>query len=211
MSRSPPTCLWTPTAMRRSPVRLLPLTSTSLPCSIAAMPTSAPAVLHWCRLSIVALLQRSWLYRLTHPIPDRVSPSPQQSLLSRPPQELQQDKSPLHKATLCWRKRLSTPAAKSLSAHRRWRQAVALLPRPTLPTRSLPRAPGTAVPTGSVTFKNGTKTLSTMTLNASGKAIFATSTLARGSHSITVVDGGSANSLGQHFSCAYAAGEIRAS
>jgi Big-like domain-containing protein len=57
-------------------------------------------------------------------------------------------------------------------------------------------APGTAVPSGSITFKDGTKTLSTMTLNASGKATFSTSTLARGSHSITVVYAGSANFLG---------------
>lgn len=57
-------------------------------------------------------------------------------------------------------------------------------------------SPGTAVPTGSVTFKDGTKTLSTKTLNASGQATFSTSALARGSHSITVVYGGSASSLG---------------
>ena len=57
-------------------------------------------------------------------------------------------------------------------------------------------SPGTAVPTGSVIFKDGNKNLSTKTLNASGQATFATSTLARGSHSITVVYGGSTNSLG---------------
>jgi hypothetical protein len=57
-------------------------------------------------------------------------------------------------------------------------------------------APGTAVPTGSVMFKDGNKNLSTKTLDASGHATFSTSTLARGSHSITVVYGGSTNSLG---------------
>lgn len=57
-------------------------------------------------------------------------------------------------------------------------------------------APGTAVPTGSVTFKDGTKNLSTKTLNASGQATFSTSSLARGSHPITVVYGGSSNFLG---------------
>ena len=57
-------------------------------------------------------------------------------------------------------------------------------------------SPGTAVPTGSVTFKDGNKTLSTKTLNASGHATFSTSTLARGSHSITVVYGGGTDSLG---------------
>jgi len=58
------------------------------------------------------------------------------------------------------------------------------------------KSPGTAVPTGSVMFKDGNKNLSTKTLNASGQATFSTSTLARGSHSITVVYGGSTNSLG---------------
>jgi hypothetical protein len=57
-------------------------------------------------------------------------------------------------------------------------------------------APGTAVPTGSVTFKDGTKSLGSKTLNASGQATFSTSTLSRGSHSITVVYAGSGNSLG---------------
>jgi Bacterial Ig-like domain (group 3) len=56
-------------------------------------------------------------------------------------------------------------------------------------------APGTAVPTGSVAFKDGTTTLSTKTLNSSGQATFSTSSLARGSHSITVVYAGSSNSL----------------
>jgi hypothetical protein len=57
-------------------------------------------------------------------------------------------------------------------------------------------SPGTAVPGGSVTFKDGTKTLSTKTLNSSGQATFSTSTLARGSHFITVVYGGSTSFLG---------------
>lgn len=56
-------------------------------------------------------------------------------------------------------------------------------------------SPGTAVPTGSVTFKDGTKNLSTKTLNSSGQATFSTSSLARGSHSITVVYGGSSSFL----------------
>ncbi len=56
-------------------------------------------------------------------------------------------------------------------------------------------APGTAVPTGTVTFKDGTKTLSSKSLS-SGKATYATSSLSRGSHSITAVYGGSSSSLG---------------
>ncbi|MGC2696349.1 MAG: Ig-like domain repeat protein, partial [Candidatus Angelobacter sp.] len=57
-------------------------------------------------------------------------------------------------------------------------------------------SPGTAIPTGTVTFKNGTTTLGTKTLNSSGKATLATSGLSRGSHSITVVYGGSTSFLG---------------
>lgn len=57
-------------------------------------------------------------------------------------------------------------------------------------------SPGTAVPTGSVTFKDGNKNLSTKTLNSSGQATFSTSSLARGTHSITVVYGGSSSFLG---------------
>jgi hypothetical protein len=57
-------------------------------------------------------------------------------------------------------------------------------------------SPGTAIPTGSVTFKDGTKNLSTKTLNSSGQATFATSTLGRGTHSITVVYGGSSTFVG---------------
>ena len=52
-------------------------------------------------------------------------------------------------------------------------------------------APGSGVPTGTVTFKNGGSTLGTGTLNGSGIATFTTSTLAVGSLSITAVYGGS--------------------
>jgi Bacterial Ig-like domain (group 3) len=52
-------------------------------------------------------------------------------------------------------------------------------------------APGGGVPTGTVTFKNGSSTLGTGTLNGSGKATFTTSTLAVGALSITAVYGGS--------------------
>jgi hypothetical protein len=56
-------------------------------------------------------------------------------------------------------------------------------------------APGTAVPTGTVTFKDGTKTLGSGSLS-SGKATYSTSSLSRGSHSITAVYGGSSSFLG---------------
>lgn len=56
-------------------------------------------------------------------------------------------------------------------------------------------APGTAVPTGTVTFKDGTRTLGSSTLNASGQATFSISNLNKGNHSITAVYGGSANFL----------------
>jgi len=51
---------------------------------------------------------------------------------------------------------------------------------------------GTSVPTGSVTFKDGTTSLGSMTLNGTGIAVFTTSTLAAGAHSITAVYGGDA-------------------
>jgi hypothetical protein len=41
------------------------------------------------------------------------------------------------------------------------------------------------VPTGSVTFKDGNKKLTTVNLNSAGQAAFSTSTLAKGSHSMT--------------------------
>jgi hypothetical protein len=56
-------------------------------------------------------------------------------------------------------------------------------------------APGTAIPTGTVTFKDGSTTLGTDTLNGSGVTTFSTSTLTVGSHSITAVYGGDANNL----------------
>jgi hypothetical protein len=50
-------------------------------------------------------------------------------------------------------------------------------------------APATA--TGTVTFKDGTTTLGTTTLNAAGQGTFTTSTLAIGTHPITATYGGS--------------------
>ncbi len=55
------------------------------------------------------------------------------------------------------------------------------------------KAPGAGTPTGTVTFKDGSTTLGTGTLNSSKKATFATSTLAEGTHSITAVYGGDSN------------------
>ena len=57
-------------------------------------------------------------------------------------------------------------------------------------------APGAGVPTGSVTFKDGATTLGTGTLNGTGQATFATTTLAVGSHTITAVYGGDPNFSG---------------
>ena len=50
---------------------------------------------------------------------------------------------------------------------------------------------GSTVPTGTVTFLNGTTILGTATLNASGTATFSTTTLPAGSDSITASYGGS--------------------
>jgi hypothetical protein len=51
----------------------------------------------------------------------------------------------------------------------------------------------TPVPTGTVTFLDGTTTLGTVTLNGSAQATFTTSSLSAGSHSITAVYGSDAN------------------
>src|ERR1041385_8240898 len=53
--------------------------------------------------------------------------------------------------------------------------------------------PGTGTPTGAVTFKDGASTLGTGTLDGSGHATFATSSLSVTSHPITVVYGGDTN------------------
>ena len=58
------------------------------------------------------------------------------------------------------------------------------------------KSPGGGIPTGTVTFKDGPSTLGTATLNGSGQAMFTTSTLAAGSHSITASYGGDANFKG---------------
>ena len=57
-------------------------------------------------------------------------------------------------------------------------------------------SPGAGTPTGTVTFKDGSSTLGTGTLNGSGQATFTTSTLAVGSHSITASYGGDASFKG---------------
>jgi hypothetical protein len=53
--------------------------------------------------------------------------------------------------------------------------------------------PGSGVPTGTVTFKDGATTLGTGTLTASGVATYSTSSLAVGIHSIIAVYGGDAH------------------
>jgi hypothetical protein len=56
-----------------------------------------------------------------------------------------------------------------------------------------PIPPGSGIPTGEVTFKDGTTTLAAMQLNGSGQATFTTTTLALGPHSITASYSGDAN------------------
>jgi hypothetical protein len=48
-------------------------------------------------------------------------------------------------------------------------------------------APGGGIPTGTVTFKDGTTTLGAVALDATGKAVFTTRTLSVASHTITAV------------------------
>ena len=54
-------------------------------------------------------------------------------------------------------------------------------------------APGAGIPSGTVSFKEGTTVLGTGTLNASGVATFSTTTLSVGNHSITTVYDGDLN------------------
>ncbi len=54
-------------------------------------------------------------------------------------------------------------------------------------------APGSGIPTGTVTFKDGSTTLGTGTLDGSGETTLSTSALSVGSHSITVVYAGDTN------------------
>ena len=62
-------------------------------------------------------------------------------------------------------------------------------------TATVAEVGGTSVPTGTVTFKDGTTTLGSMTLNGTGVAVYSSSALGVGSHSITAAYGGdSANS-----------------
>src|SRR5216117_4519761 len=58
------------------------------------------------------------------------------------------------------------------------------------------KSPGAGTPTGTVTFKDGSSTLGTGTLDGSGQAMFTISTLAVGSHSITARYGGDASFKG---------------
>ncbi len=53
-------------------------------------------------------------------------------------------------------------------------------------------APGSATPTGNVTFTDGATTLATLPLDANGRAIFATTSLTVGSHTITATYTGDA-------------------
>jgi Bacterial Ig-like domain (group 3)/Beta-propeller repeat len=59
-------------------------------------------------------------------------------------------------------------------------------------TATVAEVGGTSVPTGTVAFKDGTTTLGSMTLNGTGIAVYTTSTLGVGAHSITASYGGDA-------------------
>ena len=66
----------------------------------------------------------------------------------------------------------------------------------TFTATTTPVAPGSGIPTGGVTFKDGATVLATMTLNASGQATFTTSTLDLGPHSISATYSGDPNFTG---------------
>jgi hypothetical protein len=55
-------------------------------------------------------------------------------------------------------------------------------------------SPGSGIPAGTVTFKDGSRTLQTASLDASGKASMTVSNLSKGTHQITASYGGSTNS-----------------
>jgi hypothetical protein len=57
-------------------------------------------------------------------------------------------------------------------------------------------APGSGIPSGTVTFKDGSTTLGTVNFSSQGQATFTTSSLAAGSHSITAVYNGDSNFTG---------------
>jgi hypothetical protein len=59
-------------------------------------------------------------------------------------------------------------------------------------TATVAEVGGTSVPTGTVTFKDGATALGSMTLNGTGIAVYTTSTLGVGAHSITAAYGGDA-------------------
>jgi hypothetical protein len=59
-------------------------------------------------------------------------------------------------------------------------------------TATVAEVGGSSVPTGTVTFKDGSTSLGSMTLNGTGIAVFTTSTLSVGAHSITAAYGGDA-------------------
>ncbi|MHB8527459.1 MAG: Ig-like domain repeat protein [Candidatus Acidiferrales bacterium] len=54
-------------------------------------------------------------------------------------------------------------------------------------------APGAGTPTGTISFKDGSTTLTTVPVNTAGQAIFSTSSLVVGSHSITATYSGDSN------------------
>jgi len=64
----------------------------------------------------------------------------------------------------------------------------------TFTAKVIANAPGTATPTGTVTFKDGNKTLHSASLS-SGTATYTTATLTTGTHQITVVYAGTSNFL----------------
>ena len=65
----------------------------------------------------------------------------------------------------------------------------------TLTATVAPVAPGTGVPTGTVTFRDGDTTIGTATLDATGSASIIISTFTAASHSLTAAYGGGGNFL----------------
>jgi hypothetical protein len=94
----------------------------------------------------------------------------------------------------------STSAPLTQTVQQNTTTALSALPNPALPGGTVTltvtvTASVSGTPTGTVTFKDGTTTLGTVTLNASAVATFSTTTLAVASHSITAVYSGDSINL----------------
>src|SRR5207302_2182248 len=84
------------------------------------------------------------------------------------------------------------PAASSTSLAANWTTIVPASPVTLTATVTSASTPGPGLPSGSVTFRDGSSALGAASVNSSGQAVLTTSALALGSHAITAGYAGSA-------------------